>query len=415
MGAVYDALPDQGRKNPVTIQPRVKVDSRIISLRITAGKNPTNPGTKCLPDPKLLVRRPLRYSLKLTSGGGEKTPSGASAKQLKFHDDDDLNKKRRFYCAIWNPKLSDLGAWDTKGIKLVHSDGILATCYATKIGTVAVMSEIVEHPWVPDDYQWLVILKMIGYGVSILLLAIYCVTILFSKYLWEMFHILGMNIASSMAIGNILMICTEFEIIRSDRHVCAGFGAAISFFYLSSAGLVFVEAHAIFRSIAYGVIGGRTHTYLCIGWAVGFIGLGANIFLHLPEFGNDPRCMVGWTAEAKYPFFLPMIGLAGISTIIMAIVICNISSPQLRKKSFIEDQDSLAKGFTAFILLFTLTWSWTPLSYIKYEGMETPDLYPAFQVMNSWMGVFYFVLFGLGSKRFRVTMTGSIKARVNNE
>ena len=414
MGSIHDAFPDQGRRNPVEIPQRVKLDSRIVVLKFNAGADPTNPGKKCMPDPKLLVRRPLRYTLALKSRQGHGHPSTSSQRQLKFHADEDVHKDRRSYCAIWNPQLTENGAWDTKGIKTVHTDGTLVTCYATEVGAVGILSEVVEHPWAPDDFSWLLILKFFGYCLSALLLIIYCLTILFSDYLWEMFHILGMNIAFAMFIGNALMISTELDSSRSDRHTCATIGGSINFFYLATAGLVFAESHAIFRSITAGVIGGRTYTYLCLGWAAGFFGVGANVFVNLSEFGDDPRCMVGWKADAKMAFFLPVIGLAGTSVIIMFVAMCNLSTPQLRKKSFIEDQGSLARGFTAFTVLYALTWSWTPLSYIKYEGTETPDLYPAFQVMNSWMGVFLFILFGIGSKRFRVAISGSINARVRN-
>ena len=54
--------------------------------------------------------------------------------------------------------------------------------------------------------------------------------------------------------------------------------------------------------------------------------------------GNDPRCMVGWDADVKMVFFLPVISLAVLSVLLMTIVHCNINTPALRKASFIEDQ-----------------------------------------------------------------------------
>ena len=67
-------------------------------------------------------------------------------------------------------------------------------------------------------------------------------------------------------------------------------------------------------------------------------GLGMNIYSHLPFMGDDPRCMVGWDADVKMAFFLPVIGLAALSVLLMTIVHCNINTPALRKASFIEDQ-----------------------------------------------------------------------------
>ena len=68
------------------------------------------------------------------------------------------------------------------------------------------------------------------------------------------------------------------------------------------------------------------------------IGLGINIYSHLLQMGNDPRCMVGWDAEVKMAFFFPVIVLAVLAVVLMTIVHCNIKTPALRKASFIEDQ-----------------------------------------------------------------------------
>ena len=54
--------------------------------------------------------------------------------------------------------------------------------------------------------------------------------------------------------------------------------------------------------------------------------------------GDDPRCMVGWEADVKMAFFLPVISLAALSVLIMSIVHCNVNTPALRKASLIEDQ-----------------------------------------------------------------------------
>merc|ERR1712150_440187 len=158
-------------------------------------------------------------------------------------------------------------------------------------------------------------------------------------------------------------------------------------------------------------IGGRTKSYLCIGWGLPFLGLGTNIYVHILQMGNDPRCMVGWDAEVKMAFFLSVIALSAISVVLMTIVHCNVKAPALRKASFVENQGSIAKAFLTFVTLFALTWSWTPFSYINFESVEVPNFYPAFQIMNSWMGAFYFLIVGVGSKQFRSVITGNVLKR----
>ena len=71
-----------------------------------------------------------------------------------------------------------------------------------------------------------------------------------------------------------------------------------------------------------------------------------NIYSHLLQMGNDPRCMVGWDAEVKMAFFFPVIVLAVLAVVLMTIVHCNIKTPALRKASFIEDQVIVYKFFS---------------------------------------------------------------------
>ena len=111
--------------------------------------------------------------------------------------------------------------------------------------------------------------------------------------------------------------------------------------------------------------------------------------------------MIGWSDDAKTLFLGLVLGSGVLGLIMMLVVLCNIHTSALRKRIFVEELSSLAQGLTFLTLLFVLTWVWYPLTYFKFNNLELPDFYPAFQIMNSWMGVFAFVGIGLGSKRFR--------------
>ena len=92
------------------------------------------------------------------------------------------------------------------------------------------------------------------------------------RRLWEMFHILGMNIAFSMICGIVSLILADQDFIRKDVHPCAAVGCAVNFFYIATAAFMFTLAHAVFKAFTGGVIGGRTKSYLCIGWGLPLLG-----------------------------------------------------------------------------------------------------------------------------------------------
>ena len=86
--------------------------------------------------------------------------------------------------------------------------------------------------------------------------------------------------------------------------------------------------------------------------------------------------------------------------------------------SLVRDQRDLAIGFGFFTVFFVGTWTWSPLAYIEgdqmaMEGNETlkgVDFYPGFTLLNSWMGVLYFITTGFfGSRKFRTFLGAACK------
>lgn len=94
------------------------------------------------------------------------------------------------------------------------------------------------------------------------------------------------------------------------------------------------------------------------------------------------------------------------------MVLCNIATPAMRKHSIVAEISSIAYGLLVMVLLYALTWSFSPLAYISFAGKEFPDFYPVFQVLNSLTGIFLFLLLGICSKRFRAVITGKAGKKV---
>ena len=60
---------------------------------------------------------------------------------------------------------------------LRYSNDTVASCFATRLGTFAVISEIDEAPYVEPDFTWLMVIKMIGYVLSFILLIFFAVAV----------------------------------------------------------------------------------------------------------------------------------------------------------------------------------------------------------------------------------------------
>ena len=150
------------------------------------------------------------------------------------------------------------------------------------------------------------------------------------------------------------------------------------------------------QAITGGIIDGRSCAYLPLGWGVPMIALGYNIHASLMDFGDDPKCFVGWSNIVKWQFFLPLLVGAGVcevcrvtntnnliiqlSLLAIVIVTCNLATPAIRKSSILEELSSVSAGLIAMVLFYCITWAFGPLAFIRFPDLAIPDFYPVFQV-----------------------------------
>ena len=366
VASIYDDFPDPGRKNPVNIPVnKMRLDSKVIEVDVSSIPKDKSARDllQCKPDTKLLIRRPLRIRFELKSGRN-KSVSDTIGRKLLFHDPDGTKKPsevRAKYCAVWNTEIDALGAWDTTNIKMVWNNDKVVECTSTAFGTFGIVSEIYEPPSVDKDQNWLMITKYVGYGLSILLLFVFCIMVLLSKHLWEMFHIIGMNFAFALAFADVFMIMAEQDFIRDDHDWCTFTGFGINMLYIAAAALLLFLCFAVFLAtttgnlyfvflvvfcIKYisGIIGGYTDVYLSLSWGIAFAAFGYNVFMNLDHMGDDPRCFIGWEDQSKTLFAALTLGFGLLSLIMMLVVLCNIHNSALRRRVFVEELASLSQG-----------------------------------------------------------------------
>ena len=115
---------------------------------------------------------------------------------------------------MWNSEIGLHGAWDTVDIETKAIDENSATCVTDKLGTYAIVAELVELPYDFEEPGWLMITRLVGYILSTVLLVIFVIIIFMSAYLWEQFHVLRLNLSISLIIGNIAVLLGELEFVQ---------------------------------------------------------------------------------------------------------------------------------------------------------------------------------------------------------
>ena len=170
-------------------------------------------------------------------------------------------------------------------------------CYTT--GTFAVLAEMVEPPAYGPEYDWLWIVKYVGYALSIIILLIFIAVIFVNPSLWEMFHLLRCNTGVCFFVALICMFVAESDNIRKNRHDNITVSVFQHYWFSACCLSLLAETMATFRAITGGIIGGKTLAYIPFVYGLPLINIGVTMFLYGDDYGRDPRAFIGWSNDTK--------------------------------------------------------------------------------------------------------------------
>lgn len=318
------------------------------------------------------------------------------------------------HCVWWNEGFGSSGAWDPVECKVVETSEEKTTCECREFGSFAVIRELSQPIEIDDDCVILQILKYIGIGCSIILLSGMILVIVGSKKVWDMFHVLRMNIGICWIFAIILHILSDVNSIRDDKTSNLVVGFLMMYCYTASAIWTFCEAHATFKAFTAGIISGRTKIYYPLAYGAPFIPLGVFFILYNEDLGLDPRCFVGWNDEAKAMYILFNVGVSLGAVACAIVILFNMSRPQTKRSNVVIDLRSQAHG-TAWVSFITLfLWIFAGITYLHDREGDQPDPYCIFSVLLGWFGVVLFLLLGLASRKFRLGVKSRQPPKVTN-
>ena len=76
-------------------------------------------------------------------------------------------------CVVWNEDIGSHGAWDATKCTTVLTNKEATLCECATFGTFSLIAEMTQAPSYPPEYTWLIVIKYIGYIVSIVLITIF--------------------------------------------------------------------------------------------------------------------------------------------------------------------------------------------------------------------------------------------------
>lgn len=410
---IYSSLHKlQGHPLPVTagaLNPKVEnfIDSQVATLRVAVppvlrASGKVNPATPpCNPNPvKSKIKPTLSFMSKM------QTPT---QRRLLFHDNLTTTKLDERLCVWFNPKAGTHGQWEGEKCRVWNSIEGGAKCMCRQQGMYAVLAQMKEPMVVPEEPEWLVIVRYVLYGLSAACLLFFMFVVAFAGELKEQFHLMGLCLAGCLLAGSIFMIVSDSEQVRTDRHACAAIGTLLHFCYLAAGAWMAMLGHASFKCVTSGIVGGRMKQYGYLSAGMPLVSVGCTYTFFLYDLGNDPRCFISWYDSPKEVFFAPQIVFCGVALFCALVIFFNLHTAAFRNKPSVEDYRSFSLGASLLIVYFSLTWTLGIITYIDFE--LDVDFYPAFQILNALSGVMLLVCLGACSYRFRMVLAGQAKLR----
>ncbi|CAG0903871.1 unnamed protein product [Cyprideis torosa] len=227
-------------------------------------------------------------------------------------------------CARWNPDIDKFGSWDTSG------------CFIETTN--------------PEETT-----------------------------LWDQFHPMMMQMAIACFIGNMFVVLTDIESVRDDRHTCTAFSVIIHYSYTAMGIWLALLCWAAFKAVTQGVIGGRLMAYSLLAWGLPLISVGVALMVNMQKYGTDPRCMIAFDNEIKWLFFGPLLIFATFGFLLACIVLCNLTTTQMRYEWIISDLNPVCFGLAFVCIYFGLTWSaGIPAYFVFSWTFDIPSFYPLF-------------------------------------
>lgn len=407
---LYDTYDDvaPNRVSARTIPPSMPnyLDSRVLSVRVRGVPEldsqgrviPSSP--QCAPDPDALWRNPLKIIL-------EHKVKEKALRRMLFHDEEPTTKINFRHCVRWNDRYQ---MWDGDGCRVEETTTTYTRCSCRGFGSFAIMVEEIEPIVAPEIPEGLIMVIKIGYIFSMICLLLYVLIVGLSGDLKDQHHLVGLNMAGCLFLGDLMMLLMYFLPIHEGRHNCTIVGSLIHGFFLAAGGWMAMMGHTAFKTITAGVIGGKLRAYFFLSWGITISSIGVTYISFLRHLGTDPRCFISWTNEVKGVFFVPQLGFCMAAVFFVCIVFFNLHTSHLRTGSILADYRSFSIGSSVLALYFCTTWAIGCAALIRWED-DMPNLYPIFEILNSFTGLVLLLSIGFGSRRFRMSISGQYKKK----
>ncbi|XP_064639912.1 uncharacterized protein LOC135495345 isoform X2 [Lineus longissimus] len=286
-------------------------------------------------------------------------------------------------------------AWGTQGVRKIKSDAHSTECCSTHTTNFAILMQPIPV-FVPSVHEKVLsVLTYIGLTISLISLLIFFFLIVLNPHLLNERNVIHLNLIVAMIIALFMFLISE--LVTKEKAICQAVAILIHFFFLATFCWLWVEALYLFYAVTSGITKGRLKCYIPFAWGVPLVIVSAVVGMNVDNYGSDWKCWLNADGNAIYSFVGPILLLISLNACVMMIVLCNLSTPAIKREDTLSDIRKAVKNTILLIPILGLTWVlgllsvWDPTWGLLYVHV----------ILNTLQGFFIFLFYCVGTKELR--------------
>ncbi|XP_065897877.1 adhesion G protein-coupled receptor L4-like [Dysidea avara] len=316
-------------------------------------------------------------------------------------------------CVFWNASLQiddDTGGWSEEGVFLdvENTNSTTITCVTKHLTSFAVLVDTTgaAQKTHRTHAQSLSIVSYIGCGVSIIcLLATIIIILLFRKSAFKAEqNMIHMSLSLALLLGLVVFV-SGIETAGDNKVACIVVTVLLHYFFLAAFCWMLCEGIIIYVLLAQVFYDGffkRLRFYSMIGWGmpIPIVAITAGLSYH--HYDDDKICWLPEKNGIIWGFIAPVISIIVCNTGILLLVIYTIfkiSRKKIKNQQItkVDMGKKLIWGIVILQPILGFTWIVGLIAVNKHYLVFAW----IFTVLNSFQGLFIFILYVLRNEEFR--------------
>ncbi|KAK2837094.1 hypothetical protein Q5P01_014306 [Channa striata] len=256
-------------------------------------------------------------------------------------------------CAFWDFDLTPEagGWWNTKGCEVVSKQYGHTVCHCNHTTNFALLLQVYEVQWSPENEKALQVLTFIGCGVSLcglLFTFILFIAVGVPKSDRTTVH---KNLIVALGTAELLLMCSNWA--SSNEAACLVVTALLHLFFMASFSWMLVEGLLLWSKVVSVNISEdrRMKLYYIIGWGLPVLIVGVTLAISVEKYRADDHCWLSVTADTIWAFVGPVIFVLAVNAVVLCrVVMVTVSSAHRRAKM-------LSPSSASKMQTFDLTWA----------------------------------------------------------